>query len=580
MKKYLISLSAVLLLVASCTKFKDEASQPVIVTDAPTITISAIGDSTFTATITSTEGTGFYSYAIQKGAKKSLDSATLFKVGYKSSSIVSATVSYEKAKTTTITLKASHGIVPNTQYQVYAVAASGQGTIGSVVNANLTTTDHLTPAPKTFTTTGASGSAAVTYNEPIFLSKAGAKAYATYYPVYKLSDSTTVEIPADSIKVSGTKLTITAPIISPGVYINITWEDNLVKNGVGTAGKGYMRRKFNKSDPSKSAGVTFRAPTESWDINYPMIKNDKDKLVRMPDDTVIYFVDPATFVAPWIADSAVCAIGKGANIRLTVTQSTGRVVSYDLEYDLTWKISKDTVVLASFAEAPAFGAIVDYEIAEGSLLDKFGNPNNAFIAEGNYGRSYGLTVADIVGTYAFSGNSGYDGPTTETGIVIKQHKKYKDSVEVFFMGITNPGAKQFELYYSTSWVVADSVVAFVDGVSGVLSMPTWLAPLATCVIGTSTYAFYLIEPSVNGDFVIFDFHEPGKFSIAANNMLGYYVVNETRGTGVGYADYYTSGAFTKTGPVPTATSVSVPFKSGYNFHSIKPSEKVPFKANR
>lgn len=580
MKKYLISLSAVLLLVASCTKFKDEASQPVIVTDAPTITISAIGDSTFTATITSTEGTGFYSYAIQKGAKKSLDSAILYKVGYKSSSIVSATVSYEKAKTTTITLKASHGIVPNTQYQVYAVAASGQGTIGSVVNANLTTTDHLTPAPKTFTTTGASGSAAVTYNEPIFLSKAGAKAYATYYPVYKLADSTTVEIPADSIKVSGTKLTITAPIISPGVYINITWEDNLVKNGVGTAGKGYMRRKFNKSDPSKSAGVTFRVPTESWDINYPMIKNDKDKLVRMKDDTLIYFVDPNTFVAPWIADSAVCAIGKEANIRLTVTQSTGRVVSYDLEYNKNWGVDKDTVVIARFAEVPAFGAIVDYEIAEGSLLDKFGNPNNAFIAEGNYGRSYGLTVADIVGTYAFSGNSYWSGPTTETGIVVKQHKKYKDSVEVFFMGITNPDVKAYMVALESSWEAHDSIVAFVDGVSGILAIPHASATIATGVYGTTTFGLYIFNGNGVTDPVMCDFHKPGEFSVANGEFLGYYCWNETADKKVGYLDAYDAGTFTKVGPVPTATSVSVPFKSDYKFHSIKPSEKVPFKANR
>ena len=63
MKKILLLTAMVMLAVTSCLKFEEPKSLAPSTVNAPEIVISAVGDSTFTATITPASGTNFYSFA-------------------------------------------------------------------------------------------------------------------------------------------------------------------------------------------------------------------------------------------------------------------------------------------------------------------------------------------------------------------------------------------------------------------------------------------------------------------------------------------------------------------------------------
>lgn len=189
MKKILLYTALVLLSVSSCLKFEEPTSLAVQSAGAPTIEVSAVGDSTFTATVTPAAGTNFYAYAVLEGAAKaSVSASNLLKVKV-GSGIGEGLVNVKDAATKTVVLK---GLKPNTDYTVYAAATNEQGQVTEVVTASTHTSDGLVPV-----LTGISskdGSTAFTFSENIKLNKDG-KAYATYYKLYNPEDDTTIVVP-------------------------------------------------------------------------------------------------------------------------------------------------------------------------------------------------------------------------------------------------------------------------------------------------------------------------------------------------------------------------------------------------
>lgn len=388
MKRLFLYITLVVLSVTSCLKFEDAEPLSKVTTGAPTIEISAVGDSTFTATVTPAAGTNFYSYAVLEGKTKSVSASQLLsvKVGSK---IAEGYSDVTKESTKTIVAKK---LMPNTDYTVYAVATSEQGQVTEVTAVETHTSDGLNP---TYKAESKDGAATLTFSENVKLNKEG-KAYATYYKVYNPEDDTTIVVPTSEIIVKGN--VVTFPVIDtiPGAYVIYTWEKGLFKDGVDSVAAGNSVNTFGfdkdgKVDLGKSVGS--RIPTEAWDLTWTE-ENKKG-------DTLVYFSDPAS-VVPVLKNSD--------RVLSYIDEEADWVVKVRHNYNGTeylYPVSKygylnDTTFAFMLDEEPEYTTTLDFMVAEGVLFDEYGNPNNAFEREDAYMSL--LASTGIEGEYAYTYN--------------------------------------------------------------------------------------------------------------------------------------------------------------------------------
>ncbi len=555
MKKLLYSLLCVALVAVSCTKFQDEKSDPVIAGSEMTIALVApIGgsasDSSFIATFTAPEGTTFYSYLVEAGnSAKDLDSMKLFQVKYKG--LAAKTIKFtETTKSTEIVLK---GLEPNTTYQVYAIAANAQGTVGPIVNKSITTTNHLAPQPKTFTVDAAKGTAAVTFNDVVLRGdKSTAFAHVTYYRINDKAKVQEIVMPETGISIKGKVVTFTIPFYANGAFATVTWDEGCFVNGVGAKVPAYTAKGID--DPTKPKGVTLRFPTKTWKISLPMVKNASGNLIRMPKDSTILFTDYKTFFPEFVADSVVLATADKL-VSMSYVESN-RVVTRILNKTTHYDFDKDTMLYVGIPEKPNFGAYIDIEIKEGAFLDAFGNPNETFTTKNNYMYSYGITLNDVVGTYTFTGESLVKKPwaMSETDIVITK------AVKAGHVYIKNLGAFLAARYpaYNINISSIKTINARLDGDNGILyilpNQPTGLTCdlagdgkiteiriMAAILDGSSLYFSDKeeIQLSIHTPGVITANHGFGPSTIPTTpNALGYWAVDPATQKLVNFVDIW------------------------------------------
>ena len=419
MKKYFLSLIAVAAVVG-CTKFVDEDSIPVVNPTAPTITVGAVEDTGFSATVTAQAGTGFYSYAVLAGAPKELDPTTLFKVGVKST-LVSGTVDYAKATSKTITLT---DLARNAVYTVYAVAASEQGTVGEVVSQRITTSDGQVPSP-----TGASfanGVFTLTLSEAV--NYTGKDATANYYAVNTPSGAEfdiMQNIPVGSVPVkvaaSGSKATFTLEEAVPnGAYIAVSYPEGTFEDAVGNPCPA-MNSGFytNASGKLASAGLTARQPVVDFDLS---IYGDEEGLgVTMVSD----LMSPIWIDVPedYIHFKAVTPTNGGGDGYSIVYEGEGESHTYTKAgpYDYGWNSRYNCALCYPNAMSgrpdPVPGQTLTITIPSGFLTDIYGNTNNVFVI-GPFLYSYGYDLEDVYGTYKLVADTQYAGAYEHEGIII------------------------------------------------------------------------------------------------------------------------------------------------------------------
>ncbi|MBQ2243762.1 MAG: hypothetical protein II318_06085 [Bacteroidales bacterium] len=389
MKKILLLTAMVMLAVTSCLKFEEPKSLAPSTVNAPEIVISAVGDSTFTATITPASGTNFYSFAVLAGEvnpKVSASNLLTVKVG---SGIAEGLVDVKNEATKTVVVK---GLMPNTNYTVYAAATSEQGQATAVVTATTQTSDKLAPKLKSFSA-GKDGSVSITFSEAVKVNKDG-KAFATYYKVNNPEDATTIDVPAAKITVKGN--TATFPVVKnvPGAYVIYTFEKGLFKDAVDSIAAGYSVNSFDVKDGKVTTkGLASRIPTKSFDLTWTE-ENEKG-------DTLVYFSDPSTVVPMFEAPGRVLSV---------LDEEADWVVKVRHNYNGTeylYPVSNygylnDTTFAFMFDEEPEYTTGLDILVAEGVMEDEYGNTNNAFERESAYMRL--LASTGIEGEYAYTYN--------------------------------------------------------------------------------------------------------------------------------------------------------------------------------
>lgn len=376
MKKILYSLFATGLLLTGCTGFDDVSS--VSYGDGPAISIDILAttDSTFTFKISPATGTLYYSYLVEAVATpKELDGQVLIRNGY--SGIVSGVQTTEKQSTYTVNMRSGNQDngnalgLPNTTYQIYAVAASKEGVTGDVGIKSVTTTDLNIPAIKG--TEVDSISVDVTFTESVKLGEG--KVTAQIYRKWDLINPIALE--EFEIDVNNDIVTFTAPDMHAGTVIAISWEAGAFVDLAGNKCKEQLSL-YNFTS-GKFEGVFFQIEN----VEFEIVKDN--------------FISPAigSYFNDWQAFEGVIkfdfdiyrdeANGKTGDVK-TSYRNANRTITVNLPMD-AWEISGNELKF-KLIEAPTIGDTISVIFDEGVIYDIYGNSNVEFISnevKWNYG---------------------------------------------------------------------------------------------------------------------------------------------------------------------------------------------------
>ena len=362
MKKLIYSLAMVLVGLTSCTSFDDPTTENYGAGPSVDVTITAgtPSDSAFTVVITPAAGSLYYAYAISEGTRVAVDSATLYKGGYSNDVVKVA----DKA-TTTLTIDDAK---PNTTYYVYAVAGSDKGIIGNMTVQSITTTDVLSPGPKSIAKDADNAAVKLTFSEAI--QRGEGAVTAKYYKEWDILNP--VDVPAEDLKVqvSGNAVIFAADNIPAGAYLCFSYAEGAFKDA-----KGNLCRALNSGldlNKGQFAGAWVHVTNAPFEIT--------DEYVTAPEaGALIAKVEDfkGEITLPFnvyrndedVADGAI-------SVTYTNKKSTS---TYKLSAQ-DWSISENKVNFVLPAE-PKGGDAITVSVAEGAIFDVYGNPNEEFTSE-------------------------------------------------------------------------------------------------------------------------------------------------------------------------------------------------------
>lgn len=385
MKKLIYSLAMVLVGLTSCTSFDDPTTENYGAGPSVDVTITAgtPSDSAFTVVITPSAGSLYYAYAIgQSAAPQAIDSTTLYKGGYGNSVIKVA----DKA-TTTINITDAD---PNTTYYVYAVAGSDKGIVGNMTVKGITTTDVLSPGPKTIQKDEANAAVKLTFSEAI--QRGEGAVTAQYYKEWDILRP--VEVPAEdlTVQVSGSSVIFAADNIPAGAYVCFSYAEGAFKDA-----KGNLCRALNSGldlNKGQFTGAWVHVTNVPFEID--------DKQVTAPEDGAI-ISNVEDFKGEITLDEDIYRNDEtveDGDLSVTYT-SDSRVVTYKLTAD-QWSVSGNKINFVLPA-TPENGDYITFSMVEGAVTDVLGNPNAEYTSSAVWKYStFKPTVADVLGTFNYA----------------------------------------------------------------------------------------------------------------------------------------------------------------------------------
>ena len=432
MKKILFTILAAAAMSAACTKFAEDVVPEYDTVAKPVVEATVAADDSINVVITAGENTSYFGYVVVQGTIEGVTAEKLVANGYaKAANVVvqgednAPQSAYYKYPETTADTLALTGLVPFTDYTIYAAAVSPMGVCSEVVALTVKTTDGTEPKVIGFDFAEAENvlTFAVEFSDPVALTGKGT-AKAWFYAENYYDESgmlilwKEVDIPADCMSTDGESLMLAVPAAEyiPGAYVAVTYSADIVKNGADATNVAYESHVIGYgSNGIQKQGIFGYYEYANWDLSFvdpatlPDTEEGEGNMDEEEEETEVepvYFSDWSKLIMTAYSTSEYPLAGKTGNggVAVEATESNGRSVSYAAK---TYGLASESVVAVKLNEAPAYGASISFSIEEGTFYDVFGNENNAFEAEGAYFCSYGYTLADIVGSYAYSAQSAY-----------------------------------------------------------------------------------------------------------------------------------------------------------------------------
>ena len=509
------------------------------------ITVSDVKDSSFVVTVTPSAQVSYYSWLVDESPKAAaLDSAVLYKVGYQS--VTQGTAKWtSEATSTTFTVK---GLMPNTTYQVYAVTGSVQGHVGSVVNTSVKTTDGIAPGYVSYTTKA--HQVEFTFSEAVARKAEAGAIKIPYYAPYSAAFKTTaapageITVPEDSIKVAGNKAQISVPGLPTGSYWTISIPKGAFVDAVGQDLPGYATEYVMAKDKDGKDVPTVKGFNGKVDyVELPMLGKMELKAFTEWD---------GGFLIPIESEYALAGFSSKKFITVTYeheTENSVETVVYTLKPEADYNVTSLGLVVNLPAEPTGLGDNVTIAVPAGGLYDVFGNDSEEWEHTMKY--SYGYTLKDIVGTYAFAEVSVYD-PTYDSfeTLVIKESDDTKKGNVMF----TSYGGFKCE---------KTPIYAEFDCDAGLLTIPSGQI-FASEVDGEDTYYYAFSSGDIVGgqvvpikDDVVFDVPAPNTI-VGPYYFYGFFVLDaEGELLGCGNAYYNTMGELAEETEEETPSTTAV-----------------------
>lgn len=540
---YLAFLGAAAFMAFSCSPLPEDKSHTDVVVAAPDviIAITDVTDYTATVSIAPAGDANYYAYVVDKSDEpEELDPEKLYANKY--SSVKSGLVKYQAQPSTEFSLE---GLAPNTVYQVYAVAGSTTGVVGTIAIDSFKTTDKGTPTP--VSPTKKDNVITLAFSEAVnYVSSKPATAiyYAYNNAVIGEDPETGKKIVVDSgevgeahvaVSVSGkdAKFTVTLDGTNPlpdGAYFTVAYPAGAFEDVVGNPAPAMKHVTGVTSDGKLGFGNLYnRIPTKAFALDF-----DEEKETAAPSEySFLYGIPEGTEFYDLV---------KNATATMTVIcSSDSKVITtvYNLENDYDWEYDdEENAIVVYYPDDVDItgGDIFKINIDEGAIQDIYGNTNNAF--EVGYLYSYGYKLSDFYGTYTYTGQWYDHGPFTTEGVVIAprepfedpdQEEYYKDrNVAIYGLFKNNPSAETlpaFESYNTTHY--------------GTFNVDTGILDVEWEYEGEGAYPYYEWEDYViifSTDYANYTFFQEEEGKLVQNEDLRVYL------NGLGTWGWYDAGS--------------------------------------
>ena len=418
MKRFILLLS-VLSLTVACDELYGPEETPLTPDTAAgvQISISDVTDNSFKVTVTPSGEASYYSYLVDESdAADQLDATTLYEVGYES--LAQGTVEYASNPSYSFTVSAE----PNTTYQVYAVAGSAMGFAGEIAVASVHTTDSVAPAYASVQTE--ENQVLFTFSETVARGTGDVK--VTYYAPYSAEFKTAaapageVVVPEEGIQVAGNQAMFTIPGLPTGCVYTIEIPEGAFVDMVGQKLPGYKSTYVMGEKAPEAKGF-------AGEVSYVELPMFGALELESFSDWDGGFVIPVDFKYP--------AAGYSSKFFVTVKyESENKTVEHTLTAGVDYGLTSLGFVVV-LPEQPVVGADVTISIPAGCIYDIYGNDCAAWEHKMLY--SYGYTLEDVLGTYAGTAESYWNGPTDLSFTIVESDDPEAGNVMITgsFMGL-------------------------------------------------------------------------------------------------------------------------------------------------
>ena len=562
MKKILYSLIAICsLCFTSCLSFDDPVTESYGAGPYVNIAVTATADSTFTFSLNPGPGAVHYSVLVVKAEKADSSIVAENVLSNKYAGVYSAVFDANKNKTYTFKMRDASGrplALPNTTYQIYAVAATAEGVVGNVTFASAKTTDKLVPRPTQYQFYEEDKAMVVAFSEAITRGEGAVK--VSYYAHNELISGVInpVEVPAEEVvvEVEANEIAIVAPTTPDGAWVAFSWEEGAFVDGAGQPCKAFTSGfDTNEFDFVGLYGRNAFAAFTITDENVvapevgSVIKNWEEFLGEINFDFKLYPVE--------------AMVEKAVSVTYANAKST-KTILLDSE---RWTVA-DKKLYFRLPEAPAPGDIITVNIAEGALEDAYGNANEAYTGADAYWKMFDFQATEdmVVGTFKGVGISGYGGQAWSIGdnIVVTRAAAYDGNAQlglpagakaVIIENLLIDGSQiigYFDLDAATVYVAALRTLGEVTANNGT-------------VYGSVTYSM------AGDDFIPFKINSDG--TLTSTDLA--WVATDTEYTQlISFLDKFTLSTLTKVATQNATVKTASVKKSTFGKVNVKPAKNL------
>ena len=398
MKKFLTYFALICCISAvafSCTAVPEDPSHVDEVVAAPEvgISIASVKDSSSVVTIRPAGPAAYYAYLIDEDAEvEEIDPAKLYSQAY--SAFDGGLVKYDTDSVTVLNL---NGLLPNTQYVVYAVAGSTTGVVGEVSAETFKTSDAVAPTLLVDDCEFQDNMVALVFDEPVNLVEGKKITAVAYAGRYRGAADAPLKADCEGKVLqnkNGVVFVQFADVAIPGTWYLVNYEAGTFTDYANNPAAA-LASSWKYDDTGAVAGVDGVYGR----IKAATIELEAPEVSVITDYTEYFSVITATEIDAVAKNAVTVSVEHKEGGKTITTESVLSGAPY-------YGAADDTTFVVRLAEEPAAGDMITVTVAAKAITDIYGSTSEEIVI-GPFLYSYGYKIEDIFGEYQNDGTSIY-----------------------------------------------------------------------------------------------------------------------------------------------------------------------------